>query len=169
MELWDLYTRNRELTGEAHIRGNKLPENRYHLVVHVWIVNKDGKYLISQRDANRPTFPFMWECVGGSVLKGETSLQGAVREVKEEVGIDLPPEAGTLICSEIREEFNDFKDVWLFQYDGDVDLKNATEKEVADVRWMTPDEIRKYLDEGKFVNTLSYFFKEVINQSQNNF
>lgn len=162
--MWDLYTRNRELTGEEHIRGNKLPENRYHLVVHVWIVNKEGKYLISQRDASRPTFPLMWECVGGSVLKGETSLRGAVREVKEEVGIDLPPETGVLVCSEIREKFNDFKDVWLFQYDGDVNLANATEKEVADVKWMTPDEIRKYLDEGRLVNTLSYFFKEVINK-----
>lgn len=162
--MWDLYTRNRELTGEEHIRGNKLPENRYHLVVHVWIVNKEGKYLISQRDASRPTFPFMWECVGGSVLKGETSLRGAVREVKEEVGIDLLPETGVLVCSEIREEFNDFRDVWLFQYDGDVNLANATEKEVADVKWMTPDEIRKYLDEGRLVNTLSYFFKEVNNK-----
>jgi 8-oxo-dGTP pyrophosphatase MutT (NUDIX family) len=31
----------------------------------------------------------MWECVGGSVVKGEESLQGAIREVKEEVGVDL--------------------------------------------------------------------------------
>ena len=36
----------------------------------------------------------MWECVGGSVVKGEDSLQGAVRETKEEVGIDLNPESG---------------------------------------------------------------------------
>lgn len=33
----------------------------------------------------------MWECVGGSVIKGEDSLQGALREAKEEVGVDLLP------------------------------------------------------------------------------
>ena len=31
----------------------------------------------------------MWKCVGGSVVKGEDSLLGAIREAKEEVGIDL--------------------------------------------------------------------------------
>lgn len=29
----------------------------------------------------------VWECVDGSVIKGEDSLQGALREVKEEVGV----------------------------------------------------------------------------------
>ena len=33
----------------------------------------------------------MWECVGGSVVKGEDSLLGAIREAKEEVGVDLMP------------------------------------------------------------------------------
>ena len=55
--------------------------------MHVWIRNSKGEYLISQRSANRPTFPLMWECVGGSVVKGEDSMQGAIREAKEEVGI----------------------------------------------------------------------------------
>lgn len=31
----------------------------------------------------------MWECVGGLIVKGEDSLQGALRETKEEVGVDL--------------------------------------------------------------------------------
>lgn len=168
MELWDLYTEDREPTGESHIRGEELPENRYHLVVHVWIKNKSGEYLISQRDKSRPTFPLMWECTGGSVLKGETSLGGALREVKEEVGIDLSPGAGRLISSKVRKivngkKFNDIKDVWLFNYDGEVSLKNATTNEVCDFKWMTPDEIQKLLNDGKLVGSLSYFFDEVLN------
>ena len=89
MEVWDLYTEGRIKTGETHLRGTALPKNRFHLVVHVWIVNAKGEYLISQRAASRPSYPLMWECVGGSVLRGESSVDGAVREVKEEVGIDL--------------------------------------------------------------------------------
>lgn len=61
------------------------------------IRNSKGKYLISQRSANRPTYPLMWECVGGSVVKGEDSLLGAIRETKEEVGVDLRPEKGQVI------------------------------------------------------------------------
>lgn len=89
MEKWDLYNEKRELIGTDHMRGNKISHHAYHLVVHVWIKNKNGQFLISQRAGNRPRFPFMWESVGGSVLKGETSLQGAIREAREEVGINL--------------------------------------------------------------------------------
>ena len=71
MELWDLYNERRELIGRDHIRGEEVPRGYYHLVVHIWIRNKKGEYLISQRSADRPTFPLMWECTGGSVVKGE--------------------------------------------------------------------------------------------------
>lgn len=74
-EIWDLYDENRKLLGKDHVRGEQLPIDGYHLVVNVWIRNSKGEYLISQRSANRPTFPLMWECVGGSVVKGEDSMQ----------------------------------------------------------------------------------------------
>ena len=84
-ELWDLYTEDREKSGETLVRGQEIPEGRYHLVADAWIVNSKGEYLISQRSASRPTFPLMWECVGGSVLAGEDSLAGALREAREEL------------------------------------------------------------------------------------
>jgi hypothetical protein len=46
-EIWDLYNENRELLGKDHIRGEQLPIDGYHLVVHVWIRNSKGQYLIS--------------------------------------------------------------------------------------------------------------------------
>lgn len=163
MEKWNLYTKYRENTGREHIRGNTLPGNSYHLVVHVWIQNRKGEYLISQRAANRPTYPLMWECVGGSVICGEQSMEGALRETKEEVGIDLSPEQGRLLFSKIRntidgKTYNDIMDVWLFQYDGELMLENATTDEAADCKWMTADEIKKLYDDGQFVDTLDYFF-----------
>ncbi len=166
MEKWDLYTKYRERTGKEHIRGEKIPEGFYHLVVAVWIRNRRGEYLISQRSANRPTFPLMWECVGGSVLKGESSREGAVREVKEEVGLDLDKDAGKLLFSKIRgsddryecKVYNDIMDVWLFEYDGDLHLEAATTDEVAACKWMTVSDIKKLYEEKKLVQTLDYFF-----------
>ncbi len=166
MELWDLYTENRELTGKTHIRGEKIPNGFFHLVVHIWIKNSKGRWLISQRAADRPTFPLKWECVGGSVLKGETSLQGAIREVKEEVGIDLSPESGKLLFSRVRKTvdgkpFNDIMEVWLFEYDGEVNLKNALSAEVKTTKWVTAEEFKALFDKGNSVDTLSYFFTDV--------
>lgn len=160
MELWDLYTKDRALTGETHVRGEPLPEGRYHLVVHVWIRNSKGQYLISQRAASRPTFPLMWECTGGSVVKGEDSLTGALREVKEEVGLDLPPENGRVVRGEVRGEgFDDILDVWLFEYDGPLAPERATTDEVAQCKWMDAGEIKALFDAGRFVDTLGYFFE----------
>ena len=166
MELWDLYTEDRELAGLDHVRGEELPENLYHLVVHIWIRNSKGEYLISQRSATRPTFPLRWECAGGAVLKGESSLQGAIREAKEEVGVDLRPENGKVVYTKVRQtidgkKFNDIMDAWLFEYDGEVSLDNATTDEVAQVVWMKKDQIAELIETKQMVGTLEYFFTEV--------
>lgn len=163
MELWDLYNECRELTGRDHIRGEKIPQGFFHLVVHVWIRNSEGKYLISQRSADRPAYPLMWECVGGSVVKGEDSLTGALRETQEEVGLTLSPEDGCLVHSVVGRvvngvKFADILDVWCFAYDGPVSLEQATTKEVAQAAWMTKEQIKDLYDTGKLVQTLNYFF-----------
>lgn len=168
VEKWDLYTKYREKTGRKHVRGEKIPEGFYHLVVHVWIRNCKGEYLISQRSANRPTSPLMWECVGGSVLMGESSIGGALREVKEEVGLDLEPETGKILFTKTRNNFNDIVDVWLFEYDGDLHLDDATTNEVSDCRWMTVSEIRKLYEDNRLVQTLGYFFSDMeVDQNSN--
>ena len=164
MELWDLYNERRELTGRDHVRGEEVPQGFYHLVVHIWIRNSKGEYLISQRSADRPAYPLMWECVGGSVTKGEDSLTGALRETKEEVGLTLSPEDGKLVYSVVGRvvngvKFRDIVDVWLFEYDGPVSLEQATTKEVAQTVWMTKKQIQELFDTGKLVHTLGYFFE----------
>ena len=163
MELWDLYNERRELTGRDHIRGEEIPQGYYHLVVHIWIRNSKGEYLISQRSADRPAFPLMWECVGGSVIKGEDSLAGALRETQEEVGLTLSPEDGKLVYSVVGRiingvRFSDILDVWLFEYDGPVSREQATTHEVAQVKWMTKAQIKGLFDASKLVHTLGYFF-----------
>lgn len=66
-------------------------------------------------------------------------------------------------CREQLESkiFNDIMDVWLFEYDGEVDLSNATTDEVAQVTWMDRKQIKELFDADMFVDTLEYFFTEV--------
>ncbi len=49
----------------------------------------------------------------------------------------------------------------MFEYDGEVDLGNATTDEVAQVTWMNREQIEKLFEHKMFVETLKYFFKEV--------
>ena len=97
-ELWNVYDYFRNDTGRLIPRGARMRLDEYHLVVNVWLRNARGEYLISQRSPEK-SHPLCWEATGGSVLAGETSVQGAVREVEEELGIRLNPEEGVLICS----------------------------------------------------------------------
>lgn len=116
MEKWDLYNAKREKSGITMCRGEIIPKGLYHLSVSVWIVNQQGQYLLSQRHPKKQ-YPLYWECTGGSVFSGETSLQGAIREVKEELGILLTPGSEKLIYQTRRENVQDFYDVWLFHRD----------------------------------------------------
>ena len=154
MEIWDLYDAGRRIIGE-HVRGEPLPGGGYHLVVHVWIRSGEGRYLIAQRAASRPTYPLQWECPGGSALKGESSLEAALREVREEVGVELDPARGQVVCTKVRgvedgRQFNDILDVWLFRWDGEIDLSRAT-----------TDEVEALLADGRMVDTLREWFPRV--------
>ena len=70
----------------------------------MWIRNSKGQYLISQRSANRPTYPLMWECVGGSVVKGEDSLQGAIREAVSYTHLRAHETDSYLVCRLLLEK-----------------------------------------------------------------
>ena len=61
MELWELYTRDRIPTGEIHQRGTPLPPERYHMVVHVVIFNRQGQMLIQQRQPFKEGWPNLWD------------------------------------------------------------------------------------------------------------
>ena len=140
MEKWDLYNAKREKAGIVVCRGETIPKGLYHLSVSAWIVNQQGQYLLSQRHPKKQ-YPLCWECTGGSVLFGENSLQGAVREVKEELGISLTPGNEKLIYQIRRENVQDFYYVWLFHKDIKIEEMHLQETEVVDVQWVSPDKL----------------------------
>lgn len=115
-EYWDLFNRNRVWVRNHHKRGDRIPDGLYHIVVHSWVMDYYGNFLISQRQNGR-TDELMWERTGGSVLEGESSIEGAKREVREELGIDLAEIQPVLIKSERRDKYSDFFDAWLFVVD----------------------------------------------------
>lgn len=109
-------------------------------IIEEWIVNQQGQYLLSQRHPKKQ-YPLYWECTGGSVFSGETSLQGAIREVKEELGILLTPGSEKLIYQTRRENVQDFYDVWLFHRDIKIEEMRLQETEVVDVQWVSSDKL----------------------------
>jgi len=137
MEYWDLYNKDRIKLNKTHLRGQKLNSGEYHIVVNIWIIN-NGKILLTQRHENK-TFPLKWECTGGSVISGEDSFTGAMREVEEEIGIKLNKNNVKLIHSIIRED--DIKDIYLFNENINIEETLLQENEVIDIKWVTKNEL----------------------------
>ena len=80
-ELWDIYDKNKKKTGRVAERDKyQFKEGEYHIVVTGIIMNSKNEILISKR-AEHKNFGLMWECNGGSILAGETSLEGVIREL----------------------------------------------------------------------------------------
>ncbi len=154
-ELWDLYNEKREKTGEVLQRGKPIPQGCYHLVVSAWIVNSQGQYLLSKRHPDKP-YPLYWECTGGSVLAGESSLEGAVREIKEELGISPDPAEAKLIFQTRRDRMQDFYDVWLFHGDMDIAEVKLQKSEAVDAKWADRSTLFEMFRAGKLHPLLDY-------------
>lgn len=150
-EMWDVYDEDRNKTGECVWR-SAFPENssQYHLAVHIWIKSSDNKWLISRRTPNKH-FPLLWECTGGSALAGENSLAAALREVKEELGIDLHADEGFLYKSFQRRAYQDFCDVWVFVHDCMIEDIVLQPDETCDAMWASSDEIKHMMRDGVFI------------------
>ena len=115
-ELWDIYTIDRKRTGKTCIRGEqgKLEDDEFRLWVMVWIKNPvTGKYLVSQRTADKATDPLKWETVAGHSIVGETSIEAALREVYEEVGIELKPEDAQILATKVATTIDGYRHNWI--------------------------------------------------------
>lgn len=147
-ELWDVYDKDRNLTGRTHVRGDDLLPEDYHLVVHVWIRNSRGQFLMTRRSPNKG-YPLLWEATGGSALAGDDSLTAAIREVKEETGLTLAAENGKIVHQYSGPDHH--VDVWLFELDVDLEKVTLQEGETCDKRLSTPAEILNGLADGTIV------------------
>lgn len=92
-EMWDAYDEEEQKLGYEIPRSmaKSLPEGVYHIVVNVYTISTEGKFLATQRSKNK-TNPLKWEVTGGSILAGEMAAAGAVRELLEETGIQRKQE-----------------------------------------------------------------------------
>lgn len=147
-EIWDIYDKDRQLTGRKHRRGAFLAKGDYHLTVHVWMMNRQGEFLITKRSPNKG-FPNMWECTGGSALAGDDSQTAAIREVREETGLELLPENGSCILTFYGDDY--ISDVWLFCQDFDLADVKLLEGETCDRMYASAEQIRSMRDDGSFV------------------
>lgn len=149
MEMWDLYDVDRIPTGGTVQRQTGLPEGQLHVVVHVCLFNAAGELLIQRRSGTKKNWPGLWDfSVGGSVHAGETSREGAVREVREELGLEV---ALTRPSFTFNFQYG-FDDFYLLRTDAAPADLAVPNEEVEEVRWAGLDDVLELVRAGRFIN-----------------
>ena len=160
-ELWDIYDINKNKTGRTAERGvYKFEKGEYHIVVTGIIINSKNEILISKR-APHKRHGLLWELSSGSILAGETSLEGVLRELKEELGIDFTKEEA-IFFKEIRRDrlLPDFKELWLFKKDIELTELTFPDGEAIDAKWVTIQEFMSMYEKEEIVPSVNFSIED---------
>lgn len=157
MEYWDIYDRNKQLTGRTMQRNDwNMKDGDFHLTVLGVIHRSDGRFLITQRVLTKAWAPGWWEVPGGGVRSGETSKEALIRELKEETGLDISESEIKLALTYMRENpdegDNYFVDVYRIEMDYDDKEVCLQQEEALSFLSATHDEIFRIAKEGRFLH-----------------
>ena len=153
MEYVDIYTAERKLSGVKKIKGSPLCDDEFILIAHLVIFNSRGEMLIQKRKEDKKDWPGCWDITsGGGVRAGETSYEGAVREISEELGLSIALEDKRPIFT-IDYPLG-FDDYFIITKDVSLDEVTIQPEEVTAVRFASYDEIKRMTDDKGFIDLL---------------
>lgn len=155
MEYRDLYDSNRILTGEKILKGEPIPENNYIMMVVIFIENENHEFLIQKRSANKGG---KWATTGGHPKSGETSLQGIITEVKEELGIEIK----NPILFKQASGKDTFCDLYYLRENININTITIQKEEVDEVKWAKIEDINLLMENGMFNKGHYMMFKDCL-------
>lgn len=135
----ELYDENRNKLGRTKVRyRDTLDKGEFIIATQLTIINSKKEILISLRSKEKDKFPLMWECNGGAVKKGESSIEGLKREIYEELGLKID-ENEVVYLRTARNSFR-FKDMYFLYKDIDINEIDFKDGESIEVKWVSIDE-----------------------------
>ena len=166
MEVLDLFDTKKNKLNKTFIRDSgETEKGEYRLSLHVWIINDKNEILVQQRSFNKKRNPGKWAFTGGLPFAGESSLDGAIREVNEELNIKLDSRKMDLLISFRRE--HDFVDVWIAKDNAKIEDIKIQEEEVEQAKWVSIKEMEEMYNNGDFVPAVSLYYdllKKLLNK-----
>ena len=111
------------------------------LVAACALIDADGRVLIAQRPQGK-AMAGLWEFPGGKVESGERPELSLIRELKEELGIDVKEEclAPLTFASHLYPDFHLLMPLYVCRrWDGFVQGREGQK-----LRWVRPADLREY-------------------------
>lgn len=90
LEMLDVLHSDGSFSGKIASREEVHRKGLYHRTVHIWVLNSKGEILLQKRSTRKEVFPGLWDIsCAGHLSAGDSSISGALRELKEELGLDV--------------------------------------------------------------------------------
>ena len=160
-ELIDVLNADGVATGEVVSRSKAHTDGLWHRACLCAVIDIENRILIQQRNLHKDKFPGLWDIsIAAHVLHGETSMGSIVRELNEEVGVQV---GRKVIAKDFRfltsfrnqmkinDNFleNQFYDLFTYNLDCVADFK-FNDSEVAAVEWASYSRILELKNKGVF-------------------
>lgn len=159
-ELIDVYNSKKQKTGKIVERKSdiKFEKEDYIISVTCWIINSDKKILLTRRKLDKSSGG-MWEPTTGLVKSEESSLQAIIRELNEEIGIEVENSEIKLVKEIIEhgQKCNYFRDIYILKKDLDLKMIDFKDGEVIDAKYVTISELKDMINKKESFEYLLYF------------
>lgn len=152
MELIEIVDENGNFTGQVMDKEEAHDKNLLHNEVGIFIINDNKEILLQKRSANKRFDPNKWGLCAGHVDANESLEDAAIREIKEEVGLDVTPKE-LIPYGEREVAIKDSNSHITYFYYVRCNKKaeefTIQKEELSEVKWFNIDEIIMMIKEGK--------------------
>ena len=147
MEYIDIVDQNNNPTGEVKEKLQAHEDGNFHRTAHIWIINDKKELLLQKRSATKKSHPNCWDISGaGHIRAGESVIDGAIRELKEELGVEVEEKDLEYIAT-IKSTKNpknmEFGYVYLLKCNNQVEEYIFEDNEVSEVKYVHFEELEK--------------------------
>ena len=141
-EFIDILTADGTSTGKIALKSEAHKNGWFHATAHIWFFTSDNQILLQKRALTKKVFPGIWDIsVAGHIAAGEEILQGAKREILEEIGLELQEKDLIKIGTRIHQvshkngiQDNEHHHVFIAELKTSVEKLTLQKEEVADIK-----------------------------------
>jgi 8-oxo-dGTP diphosphatase len=159
MEYLNVYDSNKKKLNKKIVRGESLPDDEHILVTVIFIKNSDGKYLMQKTSKEKGS---LFSTTGGHVLYNETSKEAIIREVREELNLDISNENINYIGSILFGI--PFGDIYYLEKDIDISPLKLQKEEVESVSYLSENEILNLIKKEQITKSHGLMFKKLLDE-----
>lgn len=155
MEYLDILDEKGNKTGEKDTRENIHKLGLLHSEVAAFIYTDTGKVILQKRKSNKATYAGVWSVTGGHVLAGENNEEAIIREIKEELNLNIEKEKVIFVTTykskKVKDDVinNKFFSIYNVEIsENQFETIGIQKEELEDIKLFSIEEIESIMNSG---------------------